>query len=364
MNDIIDAALEAAASAGASYADVRVVDTSREEIQVASRRRRGASSAPTASASACACIADGAWGFASSRDVTAAEAERVARAGGRDRAGSAHSSPARRSMLAPVEPARGVWAGPCAIDPFTVPLEDKLALLIAADEALRDAARGHASPRRTCGFYRERKWFGSTEGAFTEQSWVESGAGIAAYAIGGRRGRHPLLPQLARRRLGAGRLGVHRPASTSSATRRASPSRPPRCSPRPTSSPATCDLIIDGSQLALQVHESIGHPTELDRVLGEEAAFAGTSFLTLDDVGSLQLRLASIVTVTADATVPGSLGSFGWDDEGVPAQRDYLIKDGHPRQASSRRARPRPRSGARATAACAPTAGTASRSSA
>jgi TldD protein len=91
--------------------------------------------------------------------------------------------------------------------------------------------------------------------------------------------------------------------------------------------PGTRDLIIDGSQVGLQVHESVGHPTELDRVLGDEAAFAGTSFVRLEDVGSLRCG-SEHVTVTSDATIPGSLGSFGWDDEGVPAQRDYLVRDG------------------------------------
>jgi TldD protein len=94
------------------------------------------------------------------------------------------------------------------------------------------------------------------------------------------------------------------------------------------SSPSTTTtLIIDSSQLALQVHESMGHPTELDRVLGDEAALAGTSWVSVADLGSLRYG-SEIVNVTADATVPGSLGSFGWDDEGVEARRDHLIRDG------------------------------------
>jgi TldD protein len=95
----------------------------------------------------------------------------------------------------------------------------------------------------------------------------------------------------------------------------------------PECDPGTVDLIIDGSQVGLQVHESVGHPTELDRVLGEEAAFAGTSWVGLGDVGSLRYG-SEHVTVTADATIPGSLGSFGWDDEGVPGQRDHLVTQG------------------------------------
>ena len=87
------------------------------------------------------------------------------------------------------------------------------------------------------------------------------------------------------------------------------------------------DIILDSSQLALQVHESIGHPCELDRILGDEASFAGTSFLSLDKVGSFKYG-SPLVNVTADATIPGALGTFGYDDEGVPAQKTYLIKDG------------------------------------
>ncbi len=177
-----------------------------------------------------------------------------------------------------------------------------------------------------CGFYRERKWFGSTDGAFTEQSWIESGAGIVAYAVkdgevvsrsypnshGGGWEQAGWEYVLRLDLLGQAARVAEQAAALLSA---------PECDS------GTVDLIIDGSQMALQVHESIGHPTELDRVLGEEAAFAGTSWVGLRDVGTLVYG-SDKVTVTADATVAGSLGSFGWDDEGVPAQRDYIVKHG------------------------------------
>jgi TldD protein len=86
-------------------------------------------------------------------------------------------------------------------------------------------------------------------------------------------------------------------------------------------------VVLDSSQVALQVHESIGHPLELDRILGMERAYAGTSFVDVDDRGQLQYA-APLVTVTADATTPGALGTFGFDDEGVPAGEDDLIRDG------------------------------------
>jgi TldD protein len=89
----------------------------------------------------------------------------------------------------------------------------------------------------------------------------------------------------------------------------------------------TATIILDGTQVALQVHESCGHPIELDRVFGTEAAYAGTSFLTPDTLGTLRYG-SGVVNLTADATLPGGLGTFGFDDEGVPAQRTPIVRDG------------------------------------
>ena len=176
------------------------------------------------------------------------------------------------------------------------------------------------------GFRRERKWFGSTEGARTEQLAIESGGGIVAYAIKDGEVVNRSYPnshggawgQAGWEYVEAMDLAGHAPRVAEEAAALLT---------APFVEPGTRDLIIDGSQVGLQVHESIGHPTELDRVLGEEAAFAGTSWVNLADVGSLRYG-SEFVTVTADATVSGSLGSFGWDDEGVPAQRDHIVRDG------------------------------------
>jgi TldD protein len=89
----------------------------------------------------------------------------------------------------------------------------------------------------------------------------------------------------------------------------------------------TTDLILDSSQLALQIHESVGHAIELDRILGWEAAFAGTSFLELPQLGSLRYG-SPLMNITADATLPRALGSFGYDDEGTPAQRVDIVREG------------------------------------
>ncbi len=323
MHDIITAALNAAQLAGASYADARIVDSSREEIQVASGIVEGVEHSDSFGIGVRALVA-GAWGFSATRIVTAEQAVKVAReAVAIAKASALVSGPP--AVLPPLEPARGEWSGPIEIDPFTVPLEDKLALLLAADETLRAEPKVTLT-KATMGFYREHKWFGSTEGARTEQRFVESGAGIVAIAVEG--------DEVVTRSYPNSHGGGWEQAGWEYITRLDLVGNAPRIAEQaaqlltaPYVAESTRDVIIDAGQVALQVHESVGHPTELDRVLGEEAAFAGTSFVGLDDVGSLVYG-SDIVNVTADATVPGSLGSFGWDDEGVPAQRDFLVKDG------------------------------------
>jgi TldD protein len=217
------------------------------------------------------------------------------------------------------------WNGPCDIDPFSVPVEDKVALLLAADEILRAEDKVKLT-KAQLGFYRIRKVFGSSEGSYIEQNHYESGGGITAYAVEG----GEVLPRsYPNSHGGQWRQGgwevvqaLDLPGNAARVAEQAAALLSAERCPA-----GTYDLIIDASQIALQVHESIGHPTELDRVLGDEAAFAGMSFLGVDDLDTLRYG-SDIVNVTADATIAGSLGSFGYDDEGVPAQRDFLIRDG------------------------------------
>ncbi|MDP2182228.1 MAG: TldD/PmbA family protein [Actinomycetota bacterium] len=323
MKDVVSAALDAAQIAGATYADVRVVDTTHEEITVANGRVEGIESA-TSFGIGIRVICDGAWGFAAmsridGEDVaeTARHAVAIARA--------STLAPAASVRLSDAPVAQDSWRGACEIDPFAISVEDKLALLLAADEALR-AEPSIKLSKAHLGFYKVHKYFGSSEGSLIEQEYVESGAGIVAHAIGD----GEVLPRSYPNSHGGAwtqggwetilaldLLGNAPRVAEEAAALRSAPYYPS----------GTTDLVIDASQLALQVHESVGHPTELDRVLGDEAAFAGTSFLDLRDLGVLRYG-SEHVTVTADATVPGSLGSYAYDDEGVPAQRDYIIRDG------------------------------------
>ena len=322
MRTIVAAALEAADAAGASSADVRIVDTITQSLSLRTGRVEEVSSSASFGFGV-RVLTDGAWGFASSSSVTEAEAVRIAReAVAIARAGAMIlGTPV---VLAELRPQHGRWEGPCTIDPFDIPVERKLEVLAAADTALRTEAAGKGSHAHM-GFVKVNKVFASSIGTYVEQAYWESGAGLAAYAVG-----DEVLPRSYPNSHGGDHvqggwetieamdlLGNAPRVSEQAAallTAKACPS-------------TTTTLVIDGSQLALQVHESIGHPTELDRVLGEEAAFAGTSFLELADLGSLRYG-SSAVNVTADATIGGSIGSFGWDDEGVPAQRDTLVTEG------------------------------------
>ena len=323
MNELIAAALESAKAAGATYADARIVDSSLEEINVAGGVVEGVEHSDSFGIGVRA-IANGAWGFASTREVTPDAVVRIAREAVAIARASALVA-AAPVVLSPLEPSRGVWSSRLDIDPFAVSLENKLALLAAADDVLR------AQPEVTItkahmGFKRQRIWFGSTEGALTEQSITESGAGIVAYAVAD--------GEVVSRSYPNSHGGGWQQAGWEYIASLDLVGNAPRVAEQaaalltaPYLEPGTRDLIIDGSQVGLQVHESVGHPTELDRVLGDEAAFAGTSFVRLEDVGTLRYG-SEHMTVTSDATVPGSLGGFAWDDEGVPAQRDYLVRDG------------------------------------
>jgi TldD protein len=173
---------------------------------------------------------------------------------------------------------------------------------------------------------REEKWFASSEGASIAQTRVQSGGMIQALAEGdGEVQRRTYPSSLDGDNANVGWEFVEsfdfvgharQTAEEAVALLKADP-----CPSKLTT------LILEGSQLALQVHESCGHPTELDRVFGTERSYAGTSFLTTDKVGAFRYG-SPIVNLYADSAIPGGLGSFGYDDEGVPAQRTDLVRDG------------------------------------
>jgi TldD protein len=323
MQELIDLALDAARTAGAGYADIRVVEQATESLTVKNGNLAEASSNRSAGFGI-RVLVDGAWGFAGSSRLEREEVERTAREA---------IAIARASGLASREPivlddsppAVGEYRTPFREDPFQIPLDEKLGILFEADAVM---GKVPAITLRTSGmeFGRERKTFASTEGARIEQELLTSGAGIEATAVNESEVQRRSYPQSASgQHVSGGFEAVRDLHLADNAQRMAEEAVALLDAPQCPS--GTMTLIVDSPQLALQVHESCGHPIELDRVLGMEASFAGTSFLTLDKLDNLQYG-SEIVNMEADATAPGGLGTFGYDDEGVAAQKVPIVTDG------------------------------------
>jgi TldD protein len=266
---------------------------------------------------------NGAWGFAA---VRGSDPRRAEAALGRALEVAAAQPRLRAALpLAPEPPARGFWESSCERDPFEVPLEQRLEALLSADSRLREEP-GIAVTLARFQAFRVEKLFASTEGALCEQRVTECGGGLAAIAVNGRGSQVRSYPASHGGHVAQGGyenfmeldLPGRAPGVAAEAVALLSA---PACPPRRTT------LILAGEQLATQIHESIGHAVELDRVLGREASYAGTSFVPPDGIGSLRLGSRQ-VNVTADATTAGGLGSYRWDDEGVEGRAVPIVREG------------------------------------
>ncbi len=326
MRDIANRALNVAGQLGASYVDVRVMERTTEGIDVKNGRVEGVSSGSSSGFNV-RVIVNGAWGFASSARMDEAEAERVAQLAVQIARASAlvAGEPVR---LSPLAPQHGSYRTPMVIDPFTVPLNQKVQLLLDADAAMR-SVRGVALTSGSMEYSREHKLFLSSEGSEVEQELFDTGAAIAASAV------DPESSEIQTRSYPnsfgqqAGTIGyefIEAMNLVQHGARIGEEAVQLLSAPQCPSGIRT--IILDGPQVALQVHESCGHPIELDRVLGMEAGFVGKSFLTTDKLNGHYHYGSDVVNITADATIPGGLGSFGWDDEGVPAQRTAIVSNG------------------------------------
>jgi TldD protein len=325
MHDIASWALNIAALRGASYADVRSADDRHRALSTKNGKVGGASDSESQGIGV-RVIADGAWGFAASEDLsrsaveaTAARAVEIAKASARVKL--------HDIQLAPERAHTAEWASPFQIDPFATSVEQNLELLLKIDSELRSVA-GVTLAETNMNFRREEQWFASSEGANIHQTKYTTGVGYAAYAFAGSEIQKRSYPNsYGGQWQNKGYELVHELKLVENARRVAEEAvallKADQCPE------GTFDIILDGSQLGLQIHESVGHPIELDRVLGMEANFAGTSFLTLDKLRKLRYG-SELVNIVADARQehgPG-LGTFAFDEEGVPAQCTPIITNG------------------------------------
>ncbi len=319
-------ALDTAASRPrVTYADVRIQQTQGRSLATKSGRLSGASSSESHGIGI-RVLAAGAWGFAATGDLSKAGLEAAA-ALAVDIALASATTSKQAVELAPEPPVRVTWISDCAIDPFAMSIERQIAYLLAVDAELRKEAKVTMTETSLI-FDRTRQIFLSTEGSEIDQTRTVTGGGMAAHSFGDHEiqkrsypnsfgGQYQLKGWELIERLD---LLRHAPRVASECVALHSADQCPE---------TTGTLILDSSQLGLQIHESIGHPIELDRVLGSEANYAGMSFLTLEKLNNLRYG-SDIVNAVCDATLahgPG-LGTFLHDDEGVAAQRVDIIRDG------------------------------------
>jgi len=320
-NELALTALQAARDAGASYADARVGRYRRQSIGTRERQVTGVSDSESYGLGV-RVLVDGAWGFAGTSVLTtdgvreaAREAARIARAG--------RSVRRRPVELAPVQPVQGSWKTPIQRDPVDVPIEEKVALLFAANETAL-GVQGIRFVNSGMSLLREEKTLATTDGTLITQTFIRVGPTFSATAIQGgsfESYTHEIAPR------GSGWeyiAGLDMPTNAAQWAELAVEKLSAR-----SVDVGRYDLILDPSNLWLTIHESIGHPTELDRAMGYEANYAGTSFLSPPEEYIGKFRYGpDFMNIQADRTQPDSLGRTGWDDEGVPAEEWKLIENG------------------------------------
>ncbi len=323
MRDLAAIALNSAKINGATYADIRIIIKDTEDIEV----RNGEIATLDESESigfGVRVIVNGCWGFAASSRI---EKEGIEKTTKKACAEAAASSMLKKEdiRLSKEEIHQTTWHTPFIIDPFSVPVTEKLDLLFKIDKILRADPR-IAVAESSMNFMRERQLLATSEGSLIEQTLLRSGGGYSATAVkDGDVQKRSFPMSFGGQYLGMGyeiirSLDLLENAEKTRDEAVALLSAPP-CAP------GKKDIIIDGTQLALQIHESVGHPSELDRVMGLEENYAGRSFLTTEKYRKFKYG-SEIVNLIADSTMPTGLSTFGFDDDGTRAQRWHIVKDG------------------------------------
>jgi TldD protein len=318
---LADVALAAAKRAGASYADIRInryrfesVNTRERQVQNVSRNQSFGFGVRV--------LVKGTWGFASSSQVTEADVRRVTQqAIDIAKANAAHQR--QPFTLAPAEKATANWKSAFAKDPFDQPLDGKVQFLLKVNEAALKV-QGVGFVNSSVAFINEQKFFASTDGSTIEQYLIRAFPNFTVTAVDRARGDFQTRSALGGpQQMGFEYLEKH---DWIAEAEQAGNEAVMKLKAKPVE-PGKYDLVLHPTHLWLTIHESTGHSTELDRALGWEADYAGTSFLTPDKTGKFQFG-SKIVNMVGDRTQPTGLATVAYDDDGVPAQRWHIVKDG------------------------------------
>ncbi len=323
MKDLINYTLNLTKIKQAEYADVRLVDKKSQSLSTQNEIVESLHSSESLGIGV-RVLKNGAWGFSATNQLDKKNIQNMVKRAINLASASAKTR-GEKVKLSPAKKIVDKYKTKIKKDPFKVPLEKKIALLTKADHEMKKTkevkiARSHMQ------YSKEEKIFSSTDGSYITQEIIETGCGIEAMTVSGNEVQNRSYPNShgGQSKTSGYELieDLNLSENASKIAQEASALLKAKQCPS-----GEIDLIIDSDQLALQVHESCGHPVELDRVLGYEAGFAGTSFLTLDKLGKFRYG-SDIVNINADATIESALGSYGYDDEGIPAQKSPIIKNG------------------------------------
>ena len=321
INDLALEGLNAARAAGASYADARIGRYRSQFVGTRERQVTGVSDQESFGVGVRALV-DGSWGFAGTREMTRGGVQQAAREAVR-LARAARTVQRRPVELSPAAAVKGTWRTPVTRDPIDVPIEEKVALLLAANEAALKVPRIRFV-NSSMSLLREEKTLATTDGTLTTQTFVRVGPNFSATAIA-EGDFQSYSEELAPR--GSGWEYIESLNMPGNAERWASMAAEKLTAKSVV--PGKYDLILEPTNLWLTIHESIGHPTELDRAMGLEANYAGTSFVAPPESYIGKFRYGpDFMNVQADRTQEGSLSRVAWDDEGVPADKWLLIEKG------------------------------------
>ncbi|WP_291162755.1 metallopeptidase TldD-related protein [Gemmatimonas sp. UBA7669] len=322
---LMEVALNTAKSGGASYADVRVAARRQQNVNTRDRIVQGVSDTDTYGLGV-RTLVDGAWGFAATSKLDRDSVANATRAA-LEQARANRASQLRPVVLAPTPGNQvGEWKSPIKVDPFTIAITDKVAFLLAANEAALKV-KGVRNVTSSMFFLREEKSLMTTDGSYIVQTIYRTSPNMSVTAVSadfsdfqtvqsnevapmGLGYEHVTGSRLAERAPEWGELAVQ------------------KLTAKPVD-PGRYDLLLHPSNLWLTIHEVIGHPTELDRALGFEANYAGTSFLAppASVLGKLKYG-TELMNIVGDREQPGSLGAIGWDDEGVKPTKFDIVKNG------------------------------------
>ncbi len=320
-DSLADAALATAKRLGASYADIRINRYRLEAVSTRERQIQNLSSGQNFGFGV-RVLVNGTWGFAASPLVTADEVQRVtAEAIAIAKANAPYQK--KKIELVPTPKVVGTWKTPIEKDPFDIPTDEKIEILLKINEAAL-GVQGVSFVNSSMAWVNEQKYLANSEGSRIEQYLIRGNPSFSVTAVNRASGDFQSVNSLREAQaIGFEYMSKHDwTAEAKTAAEHAVMKLK-----APSVTPGNYDLVLHPSHLFLTIHESVGHPTELDRALLWEANYAGTSFLTPDKTGKLQFG-SKIVNFVADRTQKLGLATVGWDDEAVPGQEWHIVKDG------------------------------------